>query len=472
MATAYPETLTDALLQKYNTTGPRYTSYPTAPVWTETFDANAYTQVLTDTKAQGVAAGPLSLYVHIPFCEARCLFCGCNVVVTPQKEQAEKYLGYLFREMDHIAGLLDTSRRVVQYHWGGGTPTYLSPEQMRRVFEHHTSVFNLDPDAEIAIEVDPRVTTDEQLQLLRELGFNRLSMGVQDFSEQVQETVNRIQPIGMTEHMVDYSRQLGFGSINIDLIYGLPHQTLESFTNTVRQVIRLSPDRIALYNFAYLPWLSPYHKLLPADAIPEADIKFAIFRMAMQHLTEAGYVYIGMDHFAKPDDELAVALNEGRLFRNFMGYTVQHSRPNEPDSEMIGVGVSSISGLANHFAQNVKKLSDYYELIDANQLPTHRGYALSHDDRLRRQVILDILCQGQVDIPAIERAFAIDFREYFADAIAKLDEPTQDGLIGWSDCGYQLTTTGRILSRNVAMAFDAYLPAAQASDKPMFSKTV
>ena len=413
---------------------------------------------------------PLSLYTHLPFCEARCLFCGCNVVITKQRDQAEKYLDFLFLEIDQVAALTAPKRPVVQYHWGGGTPTYLSPEQMSRLFTHHTERFQFAPDAEIAIEVDPRVTTLEHLQTLKELGFNRLSLGVQDFDAQVQETVRRHQPLEMTSEFTQHCRDLGFKGINFDLIYGLPHQTVASFEQTLDRVIELKPDRIALYHFAYVPWLSAHQTKLPEAAMPETAVKFRIFQTAIQKLTQAGYLYIGMDHFARPDDELALALQTGNLHRNFMGYTVLNSA----EAELYGFGVSAISGLERHYAQNVKKLSEYYEAITKNQLPVHRGMALSIDDVLRRQVILDILCQGSVDFEVYQNKFGIDFERVFHQALQSLKPMADDTLLEWTCAGFSLTPLGRIFSRNIAMPFDAYLVAMkqQAGPTPTFSKTI
>ena len=458
------------LLEKYNTQGPRYTSYPTAPVWHEGYTAKTHLAAIDDTNTDACIAGsnhPLSLYAHLPFCEERCLFCGCNVVITKQKEQSEKYLDYLFREIDLVANKINSKREVCQFHWGGGTPTYLYPNQMARLFSFQKERFNIRPDAEIAIEVDPRVTSTEHIDALKELGFNRISLGVQDFESTVQESINRIQPLKMTEEFVGYCRKQGFEGINFDLIYGLPHQTEKSFANTVDEVIRLSPDRIALYNFAYLPQLLPHQKQIPENAMPDGHQKFKIFRQAIQAFCEAGYVYIGMDHFAKPSDELAQALKKGTLHRNFMGYTVNSGE----DADLYGFGVSAISGLSRHFAQNVKKLSAYYEALDNNQLPVMRGYTLGDDDVLRQKVILAILCNGCVDYAEFKQRFGVDFERYFHEALEHIRPMAMDGLLVFLDAGFQLTPLGRVFSRNIAMPFDAYLKQQQA-DRPTFSKTL
>lgn len=457
------------LLQKYNTAGPRYTSYPTAPVWQDSYNAKAHEKTIRETNQPiGGNPHPLSLYAHLPFCESRCLFCGCNVVITKQRDQAEKYLGYLFKEMETIANWMDRRRPVVQFHWGGGTPTYLSEEQMVRLFKFQTELFQLAPNAEIAIEVDPRVTTPAQIELLKELGFNRISLGVQDFNPQVQDAIHRIQPLDMVAATTEQCRKLGFEGLNFDLIYGLPHQTVASFEKTVQDVIQLSPDRIALYSYAHVPWLSPHQNQIPEAALPESETKFQILQTALRMLTEAGYLYIGMDHFAKPSDELSVALKNGNLHRNFMGYTVQHG---DLPSDLYGFGVSAISGLQGQFAQNWRKLSQYYEAIEAGRIPTMRGYELSDEDRLRQQVILSVLCAGKIDYTTLNQRFGIEFKTHFADAFPKLEEMATDGLVELNETGLIVTPLGRLFSRNIAMPFDEYLPK-MGGDKPTFSKTV
>lgn len=465
--------LSDALLEKYNTRGPRYTSYPTAPTWTESFTQTDWQNALTQTNQPGQNPMQLSLYTHVPFCESRCLYCGCNVVITRFRDQADKYLDYLTREIAMGADLVDCKRPVAQFHWGGGTPTYLSPAQMTRLFEAYQQHFTFAPHAEIAIEIDPRVTSGEQLTLLKDMGFNRLSLGVQDFDPVVQEAVNRVQPVEMTESMVEDARHMGFPSINFDLIYGLPYQTAVGFDKTLDTVIRMGPDRIALYNYAHVPWLSPHQNKMPESALPSGAEKFQIFKRAMARLTDAGYVYIGMDHFAKPDDELAVALNNGRLHRNFMGYTVFQGQGPRLDTEMLGFGVSAISGLHRYYAQNHKKLSTYYQALDEGTLPIHRGYALSEDDLLHRALILSILCQGELRFSAIQTQFGVDVPRQFKAALDSLAGPTEDGLLLWDADGFRLTPLGRVFSRNIAMAFDAYL-AQQAANatKPLFSRTL
>jgi oxygen-independent coproporphyrinogen III oxidase len=465
--------VSDALLQRYNLSGPRYTSYPTAPVWNEgNYTATTHTTVLASSQTTHPNR-PLSIYIHIPFCESQCLFCSCNVVITKQKDQAEKYLGYLFKEIDLVARQLDSQlpvrRPVVQFHWGGGTPTYLSSDQIERLYRKLTSTFTLASNCEIALEVDPRVTTTDQLETLRRLGFNRVSMGLQDIDPTVQAAIHRIQPMSMTANMVGVCRGLAFDSVNVDLIYGLPYQTLATFTQTIDEVIALSPDRIALYNYAYVPWMSPHQKAIPEAALPNGTDKYQIFRMAIRRLLSAGYVYIGMDHFAKPTDELATAQAAGTLHRNFMGYTTRAG-----EAELIGLGVSAISSLAAHYSQNLKKLSTYYQALDEGTLPVWRGYALSVDDLVRKAVIQAIMCQNQVVFADIDRQFGVSCTTYFAEALATLSPLAEDGLLTFTDAGIILLPLGRIFARNVAMAFDAYLKPAATSDTPQpgFSRTL
>jgi oxygen-independent coproporphyrinogen-3 oxidase len=462
--------LTESLLMNYSTHGPRYTSYPTAPVWKNDFGPESFNQAVLESNSPNAASylAPLSLYTHLPFCESRCLFCGCNVVITRNHSNSQSYLDALFKEMDAMSARMNLERGVNQFHWGGGTPTFLSPAEMEKLFQFQKSLFRFEPNAEIAIEVDPRVTTDEQLVLLRELGFNRISLGLQDLDPTVQETINRIQPRQMTETMVNRCRELGFESLNLDLIYGLPHQTQETFKSTVDTIIELSPDRIALYHYAHVPWMAPHQKHLPEAALPDTPEKIRIFMYALNALTEAGYVYIGMDHFAKPTDELTLAQEEGTLKRNFMGYTTRAG------SDLMAFGVSAISGLSGFYGQNQRHLHDYYAAVNAGQSATMRGYALSEDDMLRRHVIMQVLCHGALNYDAVAQQFGInDIKAYFAPALATLHDFESDGLLTQDASGFHLTSIGRILSRNIVMGFDAYLkPEQNAEKKPIFSKTI
>ncbi|MBK8189498.1 MAG: oxygen-independent coproporphyrinogen III oxidase [Vampirovibrionales bacterium] len=460
-----------ALLRRYDASGPRYTSYPTAPMWTESFDAADFEAHIRQSNAPDSPdyTGTLSLYTHLPFCEHRCLFCSCNVIVTRQRDQAERYLGYLFREIDQLAALIAPDRPVVQLHWGGGTPTYLSSDQMRRLFQRIASRFSLAPEAEISLEIDPCVTTCEQLDTLRELGFNRVSLGVQDFNPQTQQAVERIQTVDETGALISHARALGFGGVNIDLIYGLPHQSVDTMDRTLSEVLALAPDRLALYNFAYVPWISPHQNKIPVESLPSGDVKFEILAHAVARLTEAGYESIGMDHFARPQDELAVARREGTLSRNFMGYTTKAG----DGCDLYGMGVSAISGLSGAYAQNVKKLSAYYEAVDAGRLPAHRGCRLSDEDRLRRWTINRILCLGRLDFAEMARRFNVSASMHFADALAALAPMAEDGLLLLDSDGLTLTPLGRLFSRNVAMPFDAYLREQTLNaQRPTFSRTL
>jgi oxygen-independent coproporphyrinogen III oxidase len=437
--------VTEQWLARYDLNIPRYTSYPTAPTWTEDFGPPQWQQQLALTQ------GPLSVYTHLPFCEHRCVFCGCNVVITQQREQAEKYLDYLFKDIDRVVQQLPPHPQpVVQYHWGGGTPTYLNSEQLTRVFKHHQGVFNFDPQAEISLEVDPRVTTEEQLQVLRELGFNRISLGVQDFDVQVQKAVERLQSETQTWAIFSEARRLGFTGINMDLIYGLPHQTIEGFDATLDTVIAMAPDRLAVYNFAYLPKKLPHQSVLDPATLPTGPEKFALFVHTVTRLTEAGYVYIGMDHFAKPSDELALALANRTLHRNFMGYTTHAG------SDLLGFGVSAISGLHGAYQQNHHKLSRYYQAVDADELPTSRGLVLTDDDKNRRQWIMTLLCQGQLPLAPLQ---GLPNAEAITQA---LEGFATDGLLTLTPQALVLTPLGRVFSRVVAAQLDSYLPNQQS----------
>ncbi len=454
------------LLKKYDRPGPRYTSYPTAVEFNESYGEADYRASLAE--ADRASGEPLSLYVHLPFCEERCSFCGCNVVITRKREVAAEYLRYLHQEIDLLAEHLPARRRLSQYHWGGGTPTYLSPAEMealqRKVLEH----FRIDPDAEVAIETDPRVSTHEQMDVLKRLGFNRISMGVQDFTPEVQEAINRNQTERETRDHFETCRKLGFHSINIDLIYGLPLQTPEAFDRSMDVVLDLAPDRVALYSYAYVPWIKANQKRIDTSQLPSPEAKLRLFCVARERFLEAGYVQIGMDHFALPGDELATAVKQRRLFRNFMGYTVRMG------SDMLGVGVSSIGDVRGAFAQNVKKLSTYYESVRAGKFPIERGYRLDRDDRIRRDVISRIMCNFHLDRKEVERTLGIDFERYFATELAELaapDGPVSHGFLEIHPDRLEIVGNGRLFVRNIAMVFDQYLRTKQ-TDKPVFSRTV
>lgn len=457
---------TAALLRQYDRPGPRYTSYPTAVEFNGTFDDAAYRGRLEAAASE--EQEPLSLYVHLPFCQARCSYCGCMVIVTQKRDVAARYLDYLERELAMIAERLGGRRRVVQHHWGGGTPTYFDAAQLQRLDAAVARHFDLDADAEKAIEVDPRVTTPEQLIVLRSLGFNRLSFGVQDFTPEVQEAINRRQTEQQTWDLYDCARSLGFESINFDLIYGLPRQELDSFRLTLDSVVEMRPNRVAVYSYAHVPWLRPHQKQIDASELPDAALKIELIGAAIERLLAGGYIAIGMDHFALPDDELARAAAARRLHRNFMGYTTRTA----PD--MLGAGVSAIGDVRGAFAQNVKKLSEYYAAIDGGRFPIERGYTLSHDDLIRREVITDLMCNMYVDRTAIEIRFEIDFQEYFARELTELAAPAgpiADGLLNVTPECLEVTPRGRLFVRNICMAFDRYLPARQEG-RPVFSRTI
>ena len=456
-----------ALLARYDRPGPRYTSYPTAVEFHAGVTAATYTDSLA--RADADADAPLSVYVHLPFCEERCAFCGCNVVITRHRDVANEYLGYLAREVDLLAPHLPHRRLVSQLHWGGGTPTYYSASQLETVFASLARHFTFTPHAEIGIEVDPRVTSAEQLARLRQLGFNRVSMGVQDFDPTVQEAVNRVQSFELTQTLVDHARRLGYASINLDLIYGLPYQTLEGFARTLAQVVTLRPERVAAYSFAFVPWMKAHMKHIPEASLPGADVKLALLGLTQRAFADAGYQQIGMDHFALPGDELARAVDTRSLHRNFMGYTVQSAR------DMVALGVSGIGDVQGTFVQNTKKLSEYYAAIDAGRFPTERGYALDADDRVRRHVITELMCNGHLDIGEVERRFGITFADYFAAELAELhgpDAPVSDGLVTAHAHAIEVTPVGRLFVRNVCMVFDRYLRARTAGASPVFSRTI
>ena len=452
------------VIEKYDRPGPRYTSYPTAVEFDERFGPDSYAERLARAASQPEA--PLSLYIHLPFCEERCTFCGCTVIITRKREIAARYLDYLHRELALAAAALGDRRTITQYHWGGGTPTYLSVDEMRALHDAVTAQFTIRPDAEVAIEVDPRVTSMDQLRTLRAMGFNRLSMGVQDFTPEVQTAVNRLQTEAVTRALFEEARALGFESINIDLIYGLPRQTPESFGSAVDAVVAMGPDRVAVYSYAHVPWIRPHQRRIPAETLPAGRAKLELFFEAMDRFLRAGYVQIGMDHFARPGDEIARAAATGTLHRNFMGYTTR------PATDLIGVGVSAIGDVADSFAQNLKKLPSYYAAIDAGRFPVERGYALDEDDRIRRHVITQIMCNFGVAYREVERRFGISFHEYFAEEQTELAAgPRIDGLIELEDDRLVITPLGRLLVRNVAMVFDRHLRGRHA-EQPVFSRTV
>ena len=457
--------LSPDLLRQFDLNGPRYTSYPTADRFVEAFTGDDYTQALSQRRG-GVAAlvFPLSLYVHIPFCESLCYYCACNKIITRHHNQGDAYLNYLSREIDLHTAHMGRGQVVRQLHLGGGTPTFLNDEQLLALMTMLRRSFSLIPGGEYAIEVDPRTVSQARLAVLAGLGFNRLSFGVQDFDLAVQKAVHRIQPAEQVFALVDAARQLGFESINIDLIYGLPQQTPESFDRTLAQVTVLRPDRIALYAYAHLPArFKPQRRIATAE-LPDASAKTCMFARSLAAFEAAGYVYVGMDHFALPNDPLAIAKRQGRLHRNFQGYSTQ------PDSDLIALGVSAIGHVGATYSPNAKTLDEYYDHLDQQRLPVVRGLALSRDDLVRRAVIMAVMCQGRLQFESIELAFLIDFRSYFAAELLALEALAQQGLVTVSSTALHVTAQGWFFVRAVAMVFDRYLQADK--NRAKFSKII
>ena len=454
--------ISDAFLEKYNRPGPRYTSYPTAPVWRDDFGPDDFEKYCEQAEQR---ATPVSLYMHLPFCESLCLFCACTVSIQKDKRVAIPYLETLKREIDNMAHHVSKKRPVIQFHWGGGTPTYLSPVQMEDLFNHTRERFSFAPDAEIGIEIDPRVTSREHLETLRRLGFNRLSMGIQDFDPKVQQTIHRVQPYEMTRDLILVARELGFESLNVDLIYGLPYQTASSFSSTIDRTLTLEPDRVAMFSYAHVPWLKKQQGSF-AEHLPEGMEKFRIFRAGLEQFLGAGYLYIGMDHFAKPGDELAVAQQNRTLHRNFQGYTTKAG------ADLYGMGVSAISSLGEAYAQNLREVPAYQAAVAERGIATMRGYRLSTDDRIRRAVIGRLLCHTVIPKNEVEKEFSISFDDYFAPEVQRLEEFRAEGLVALAPGEIRVTAVGRIFIRNVAMSFDRYLHEQQMDQRPLFSKTL
>lgn len=451
------------LISRYNLSGPRYTSYPTAPQFHQAFQAPEFAQALALSNA---SAAPLSLYFHIPFCAKICFYCGCNKIATRDTGRCEPYLEHLYQEMDLITQQVDTQRKVEQLHWGGGTPTFLSHQQMRELMQATRQRFNLrdDDKGDYSIEIDPRELEADTLALLRELGFNRVSFGLQDLNPKVQEAVNRIQPRKMTEDAIIQARKLGFRSLNLDLIYGLPHQTPATFAATLEEVIEISPDRISVFNYAHLPErFKPQRRINAAD-LPSPEDKLLILEQTITRLVEAGYVYIGMDHFAKPEDSLAIAQREERLHRNFQGYTTHG------ECDLIAMGTSSISQVGAIYAQNDYDTESYEAAIGQNKFATIKGMTLSQDDLIRRALINQIICHFYVDGDAFARQHKIDFTSYFAKELQQLSQHEQDGLLTRTGNTLRVTPAGRLLVRSICMVFDAYLD--QASLGQAFSRII
>ncbi|MDF3835495.1 oxygen-independent coproporphyrinogen III oxidase [Cupriavidus basilensis] len=435
--------------------GPRYTSYPTADRFHAGFGEADYLQALADCAAAPVPdsgrLAPLSLYVHVPFCENICYYCGCNKIITKDHRRSARYVDYLAREMALVARQLGTRREVMQSHWGGGTPTFLDPAEMRSVMDALHRHFDLLPDGEHSIEIDPRRIGDAQMALLAELGFNRISLGVQDFDAEVQRAIHRVQSLAETQAVVDAARRLGFHSVSMDLIYGLPHQTTARFAATVEQVLAMRPDRLSVYSYAHLPHVFKPQRRIDESALPAPAEKLDILVGTIGQLTAAGYVYIGMDHFARPDDALAVAQREGRLQRNFQGYSTHAGY------DQLGFGVSSIGAVAGRYVQNARTLDDYYGALDQGTLPVMRGFAMRGEDHLRREVIGALMCNGVLDVAAVEARHGIDFAAHFADELVELSRLAGEGLVRCEPGRIAVTPLGRLLVRRLAMVFDSYL---------------
>jgi oxygen-independent coproporphyrinogen-3 oxidase len=457
--------LTPDLLTRFDVPGPRYTSYPTADRFVEAFSQADLHQAL-DLRNQGLGQKnrPLSIYVHIPFCESLCYYCACNKIITKHHEKAEPYLRYLAKEIELYTSSIGMGQTVSQLHLGGGTPTFLSNDELRELMSMLKRSFSFVAGGEYSVEVDPRTVDETRLALLFELGFNRLSFGVQDFDPEVQKAVHRIQPAQQVFDLVASARKIGFESINVDLIYGLPKQTPESFDRTLKQINELRPDRIALYAYAHLPErFKPQRRILAAE-LPAPSSKIAMLSRSMDALMNAGYVYVGMDHFALPDDALAVAKRQGRLHRNFQGYSTQ------PDCDLIGLGISAIGRMGGTYSQNAKTMEEYVDMLDHGQLPIVKGLALSRDDLIRRSWIMAIMCQGHVQYEAFNEAWLIDAKKYFAAEIEQLNSLHAQGLVELMDGGLQVTPMGWFFVRGVAMVFDKYLQADR--NRTRFSKII
>ncbi|TAE60081.1 MAG: oxygen-independent coproporphyrinogen III oxidase [Nostocales cyanobacterium] len=435
------------LIKKYDTRAPRYTSYPPATELSENFTVQDFEVAIANSNQRQT---PLSLYFHIPFCQSACYFCGCNTVISNNKNIAKPYLHNLAQEIQNTAELIDTSREVLQIHWGGGTPNYLDLHQVEFLWNKINRYFKIAPQAEVSIEINPRYVDKEYIKFLRDIGFNRISFGIQDFNPIVQEAVNRIQPEKMLLDAMGWIKDANFESVNVDLIYGLPYQTLHTFRETVKKTIDLDPDRIVVFNFAYVPWMKPVQKRINQDALPGAQEKLDILKMTIEELTDNEYLFIGMDHFAKNNNELAIAQQNGTLKRNFQGYTTH------AETELFGFGSTSISMLEDAYAQNHKGLKEYYQAVTAGIIPTSKGVKLTQDDIIRRDVIMSIMSHFQLHKSDIERKYHLDFDSYFAQELHELKPLENDGLVNLLGSEIQITDIGRLLVRNIAVTFDTH----------------
>jgi oxygen-independent coproporphyrinogen III oxidase len=448
------------LVKKYNVAGPRYTSYPPATQFTSDIPPEVFVEKI---RANNASDRGLSLYYHLPFCQTLCWYCGCTTVITTDQKKSADYLGYLAREMDLMKPLLNPKRKVAQLHFGGGTPTFSLPDEIRRLGEMIHARFEFAPDIEAGVEIDPRRLTRDHLIALREVGFNRASMGVQDNDPVVQEAVHRIQPFEMTKQVVEWLREEGFQSINLDLIYGLPFQTEASFTKTLDETLSLSPDRFAVFNYAHVPWIKPAQKILRDETLPSPEAKLALLKLTIEKLTSEGYVYIGMDHFARASDELAVAQRQKTLQRNFQGYSTRGG------ADIYAFGMSSISQADGFYWQNQKELPAYYQALDAGRLPLQRGYIMTDEDKIRRTTIMRLMCDLSLDYDSMSKLLGVDFKEHFAAELDSLGDMEGDDLLVKTPQGLIVTDLGRLLIRNIAMRFDAYTTTRKEN---RFSRTI
>ncbi|HRI47040.1 MAG TPA: oxygen-independent coproporphyrinogen III oxidase [Ignavibacteriaceae bacterium] len=449
--------------KKYDRPGPRYTSYPTAPQFTEEYNSSKFLDEVLRTN-YGDNLSNLSLYFHLPYCDTLCYFCGCNMIITRNRDRVNEYVDYVKKEIDLLRSFINPERKVVQLHWGGGTPTHLNPSEINELASYITESFPFDSASENGCEIDPRGLTREHLEALRNNGFNRISMGVQDFNEKVQKATNRLQSEEITRQTVQWVRELGFDSINLDLIYGLPFQSVKTFEESVDKIIDISPDRIAVFNYAHVPWMKKHMALIHPEDLPPAEEKLEILKMTIEKLTSAGYDFLGMDHFAKPNDELSIALKEKKLHRNFQGYSTRAG------ADLYGFGITAISQLEKVYAQSVRTEKEYYSAIDKGEIPTHKGYQLNDDDILRRYVIMKIMCDFELNMKEVGDKFGINFKEYFKFGLDNLNEMIEDELVSIDNDLISISEMGRLLIRNIAINFDGYIERKE--DTARYSRTV
>ena len=447
------------LIEKYGKPGPRYTSYPTAPHLHEEFREPELKAALLQSNQE---SRPLSLYVHLPFCRSLCLFCACHSIITNRRDRIAEYLDHFEREIALVAGQVDSSRKVAQLHWGGGSPSHLEPGEITRLSATIKDAFQWSADIEASVEIDPRGVTRDHIEAFAQAGFNRVSLGVQDVHLKVQQAVNRVQPIEQTAQVIEWCRELGIDHVNIDLMYGLPHQSVETYEQTLDAVLALDPNRFSVFNFAFVPWLKPHQKALEQYERPNAAERLTILERIVDRLTDAGFCFIGMDHFARPDDELAVAQRNGTLWRNFQGYTTRSG------CDLLGFGVTALGLFDDAYYQNQRDLPDYYERIDSDHLPIWRGIQLTEEDQLRRHIIMSLMCHFEVSVLDVENRFDTAFWNHFSEERALLERLAGDGLVELGDESIQVREPGRFLIRNIAMVFDAYL----TPDQRMFSQTI